>query len=144
MLKSLKSQCSVFCETFTFIDIQDKTEHDVLHSLKSFWFKSVAMQWLVCPQSDHSLCSLHWFLGFWCFWFSGFGFSFFSRESDSRTANVRSFVCSSGIKTPKQHKINHFTLPPPSTPHTTSHTTSHTSSHTTSHIPSYTTSQLTD
>ena len=53
----------------------------------------------------------------------------FSRESDSTTANVRLSVRLSGIKTPKQHKINHFTLPPPSTTHTTSDTSSHTPSH---------------
>ena len=50
-------------------------------------------------------------------------------------------VCQSVTKTSKQHKINHFALPPPSIPHITSQTTSHTSSHTTSDIPSYTTSQ---
>ena len=45
--------------------------------------------------------------------------SFFSRESDSTTTNVRSFVrlsvclsvCPSETKTPKQLKIIHFTLP---------------------------------
>ena len=53
---------------------------------------------------------------------------------------VRSSVSQSVTKTPKQHKINHFTLPqpsPPLTPHTTSHTPSHTTSCTSLHTPSY-------
>ena len=63
---------------------------------------------------------------------------FFSRESDSTTTNVRSFVRSSVslsvTKTPKQHKINHSTIPLPSTPsHTITSTTSHTITHTTTH-----------
>ena len=41
-------------------------------------------------------------------------------------------VCQSVNKTPKQHKIIHFTLPQHSPPITPSHTTSHTPSHTTS------------
>ena len=53
--------------------------------------------------------------------------------------SARTSVCLSITKTPKQHKINHFTLPPPSTPHTSSHTSSHTPSHTVSYIQSYTT-----
>ena len=77
----------------------------------------------------------------------------FSRESNSRSTNVRSFVrslvCLSESKTPKKHKINHLTYSTSTTPLTTSqhhNTTQHnittphnittqhnTTSHTTSH-----------
>ena len=80
---------------------------------------------------------------------------FFSRESDSTTTNVRSFVrlsvCLSVTKTPKQLKINHSTLslssPPLTLPSTPSHTTSphhhiHTTSPTPSHTPSPTPSTI--
>ena len=57
----------------------------------------------------------------------------FSRESDSTTTNVRSFVrlsvclsvCPSETKTPKQLKIIHFTLPQHSTPLTPLHISQH-------------------
>ena len=56
----------------------------------------------------------------------------FSRESDSTTTNVCSFVHQSVNKTPQQLKIIHFALPQHSPPLTPSHITSYTPSHTTS------------
>ena len=61
-------------------------------------------------------------------------FVFFSCESDSTTTNIRPFVRPSvrlsGIKTQKQLKINHSTLPLPSPPLTIPSTTLHTTSDT--------------